>query len=264
MRVSRTVLEELYSKYNRREYIHPDPLEFLYRYEEPADREIAGLVAASLAYGRVAQILRSVSFVLDRMPRPARFLRDSTKRSLARRFAGFRHRFTTAEELADMLTGAKRVLETHGTLGAFFAKGMRAEDETIKAVLCRFSEALRCGTAFNSLLPCPEKGSACKRLCLYLRWMVRKDDVDPGGWKGIPTSTLLVPLDTHMHRIALALGLTRRRQADMHTALEVTRAFRRITPDDPAKYDFALTRLGIRDDLDESYLVRLLRSGKAV
>ncbi len=97
------------------------------------------------------------------------------------------------------------------------------------------------------LLPSPGKGSACKRLNLFLRWMVRSDDVDPGGWSGVDAGKLIVPLDTHMHRMGLEVGLTRRKQADMQAALEVTRAFRTIAPEDPVRYDFALTRLGIHD-----------------
>ncbi|MBW2545477.1 MAG: TIGR02757 family protein, partial [Deltaproteobacteria bacterium] len=97
-------------------------------------------------------------------------------------------------------------------------------------------------------VPLPAKGSACKRLNLFLRWMVRRDDVDPGGWDDIPPSKLVIPLDTHMHRICLAFGFTKRKQADMKTALEITDSFRAIVPDDPVRYDFALTRLGIRKD----------------
>jgi len=93
------------------------------------------------------------------------------------------------------------------------------------------------------------RGSACKRLLMYLRWMVRKDEVDPGGWEGIPPSKLLVPVDTHMHRIARKLRFTRRKQANLATVREITAAFRKIVPDDPARYDFTLTRFGIRKDL---------------
>ena len=102
----------------------------------------------------------------------------------------------------------------------------------------------------NSLLPLPDRGSACKRLNLFMRWMVRQDAVDPGGWSGVPLSKLIIPLDTHMHRISRAMGLTSRRQADMGTAMEVTRAFQKFAPDDPLRYDFVLTRLGIRKDMD--------------
>jgi uncharacterized protein (TIGR02757 family) len=102
----------------------------------------------------------------------------------------------------------------------------------------------------NSLLPSPDKGSACKRLNLFLRWMVREDAVDLGGWKGIPASKLIVPLDTHMYRICSSLNMTCRKPADMATALEITKYFRKISPEDPVRYDFAITRLGIRDDAE--------------
>ena len=101
----------------------------------------------------------------------------------------------------------------------------------------------------RSLLPSPVAGSACKRLNLFLRWMVRRDEVDPGGWDHVPPSKLIVPLDIHMHRISLQLGLTGRKQANLKAACEITNAFRAIEPDDPVRYDFSLTRLGIRDDL---------------
>jgi len=100
------------------------------------------------------------------------------------------------------------------------------------------------------LIPCPQKKSACKRLHLYLRWMVREDAVDPGGWNRIPASKLLVPVDIHMHRIARMLNLTCRSQADIKTAMEITRGFCKWAPDDPVKFDFALTRFGIRSDMD--------------
>ena len=106
------------------------------------------------------------------------------------------------------------------------------------------------------MLPCPSRGSACKRLNLYMRWMVRRDDIDLGGWDRVPASKLVVPLDTHMHRIALAFGATRRKQANLRTALELTAAFRAIAPDDPVRYDFALTRFGIRSDMDVEAFLR--------
>ena len=91
---------------------------------------------------------------------------------------------------------------------------------------------------------------------MYLRWMIRKDDVDPGCWKGISPSKLVIPVDTHIHRICRKLRLTRRKQADLKTALEITEKFRRIAPDDPVKYDFVLTRFGIRDDLDYEGMIK--------
>lgn len=251
-------LEELYRRYNRREFVHPDPLEFLYRYDDPADREIAGLIASSLAYGRVKGILASVGAVLDRMRPPLRFLKGASSAKLRRTFCGFRHRFTTGADLAAMLLGLKRALGRWGSLRECFAAGLRPRDETLIPALCAFVDELArgAGPPRRFLLPSPAKGSACKRLNLFLRWMVRRDEVDVGGWENVPASKLVVPLDAHMHRIALGLGFTRRRQANMRAALEVTKAFAELAPEDPARYDFALTRLGIRADGDIAGFLR--------
>ncbi len=150
----------------------------------------------------------------------------------------------------------------HGSLEALFAAGMKRSHDTVLPGLEMFVEKLRRaagGTgACPSLLSSPADGSACKRLNLYLRWMVRSDKVDPGPWRRVPRSKLVVPLDTHMFRIARALGLTRRRQANLATAIEITRAFARHSPRDPVRYDFCLTRLGINPLLDGSALLRPL------
>jgi len=257
--VDRTVLDELHATYNRRRFVHPDPLEFLYDYDDPVDREIVGLVASSLAYGRVAQILRSVSSVLDRMPSPSVFLQCASRGSLRKTFADFKHRFTTGEELAAMLYGAKHAIERYGSLRECFAANLDEDDDTVLPALSALVDEVRsaAGGQLGSLLPSPRGGSACKRLNLFLRWMVRSDEVDPGGWHDVPASKLIVPLDTHMHRICLGLRLTERKQATMRAAIEITTAFREISPEDPVRYDFALTRLGIRDDTDlGEFLVR--------
>ena len=260
----REVFDELYSRYNQREFVHPDPLEFLYDYEDMKDREIAGLVASSLAYGRVAQILNSVFFVLQQMqPSPSAFLRYASRESLFEKFTKFKHRFTTGEDMASLLFDTKRVIEGYGSLYECFLRGMADDDDTVIPAISAFVKEL-CGgrdVEYTSLVPSPVKGSACKRLNLFLRWMVRKDNVDPGGWDKVPASKLIVPLDTHMYSISIALELTERKQADMQAASEITAAFKRISPDDPVKYDFALTRLGIRKEVDKGEFLNSMEYG---
>ena len=247
---SRVALDELYCRLNRREFIHPDPLEFVHNYENPLDREVVGIIASSLAYGRVNQILKSVSKVLALMgPLPSRFLCENSPGLIHRILEGFKHRFTTGDEIAALLVNTKHVLERYGSLQGCFMKSLsRQDNSSILPALAAFVEQLAGGdrSRGSMLLPSPLKGSACKRLNLFLRWMVRHDEVDPGVWKELPPSILIVPLDTHMHRISLKMGLTKRKQADIRTALEITRAFGSIYPEDPVRYDFALTRLGIR------------------
>lgn len=245
--IDKVKLEILYNKYNRREFVHPDPLEFLYNYGHISNREIAGLIVACLAYGRVQQILKSVSLVLERLSEPVKFINDFTLERMLTLFSGFKHRFSTGQEIAFLLYGIKRLTERYGSLNNCFLQGLSEKDNTIIPALSRFIEELVISTEYKSqtLIPSVKGCSACKRINLYLRWMIRKDDVDPGGWVNIPTSKLIIPLDTHMHRICLQSGITKRRQADMKTACEITGFFRDISPHDPVKYDFALTRAGI-------------------
>ena len=252
-KISKERLEELYRQYNQRRFVHPDPLEFLYHYDDLCDREIVAFVASSLAYGRVAHILKSVSSVLERMvPTPSIFLKRSSLKTMRQTFSGFKHRFTDGQKLCAMLFAVRRVLGRHGSLQACFSAGLNDHDDTILPALSAFTRELTVCADDNleHLVPSPTKGSACKRLNLFLRWMVRSDEVDPGGWKNVRASKLIVPVDTHMHRICQLLGITTRKQVDMSTATEITKAFRTIAPEDPVRYDFPLTRLGIREDAD--------------
>ncbi|MCL4417693.1 MAG: TIGR02757 family protein [Actinobacteria bacterium] len=240
-------LEKLYGKYNNKKYIHPDPLEFLYNYEDNADREVVGLVAASLAYGKVTQILKSVALVLEKLsPGPASAIAGTSVLILKKMFAGFKHRFTTGEELAIFLFNIGEILQKYGSINSCFTADFDESKEMLPSILS-FIKKLRAGECegHNSLVPIPNGKCAYKRMNLYLRWMIRKDEVDPGVWSGISPSKLIIPLDTHMHRISLSYKLTERKQADFNTALEITRAFKKFSPGDPVKYDFALTRLGI-------------------
>ena len=246
----REMLEELYARHNRSERDLPDPVDFLSDYEDVHDREVVGLVASALAYGRVAQIMKSVSFVLERMHPPVDFLRRSSRRLLDETFRGFRHRFASGRELTALLNGLRDVILRYGSLESCFRSFVNASDDTVAAALGPFVSELRAGMDGDCghLLPVPENGSACKRLALYLRWMVRCDMVDPGGWAAVPASKLIVPLDTHMNRIGHEMGLTQRKSADMRAAVEITDGFRAFAPDDPVRYDYALTHLGMKRD----------------
>jgi uncharacterized protein (TIGR02757 family) len=248
----KTKLDSIYNQYNRRSFVHPDPLEFLYSYKDIRDREIAGLIASALAYGRVSQILKSVSSVLGTMNEsPYLFLQNSDKKFLLQRFKQFKHRFADGKNLAALLYGAKNVIARYGSLNECFAAGLSHDHENIFFAMIIFVDELTSsGNNPGHLIARPKKGSACKRMNLFLRWMVRRDRVDPGGWKEIDKSKLINPVDTHMHKIGMMLGFTSRKQANMKTAMEITEGFKKISPEDPVKYDFALTRFGIRGDMD--------------
>ncbi len=255
MKLDKSFLESLYSRYNKFKYIHPDPLEFVHKYDSPADKEVVGLVASSLAYGRVAQILASVGCILGAMGRsPSKFLKAHSDREIKSRFSGFKHRFTTGEDMADLLSGVKRIIAEYGSINELFCSEKIRDQAGLIRAMSSFRKELDCHGKF--LIPDPADGSACKRMNLFLRWMVRSDEVDPGGWQGISPSVLIVPLDTHMANISRLLGLTSRKNAGMLMALEVTDGFRKICDSDPVRYDFALTRFGIRADMSIAELIK--------
>ena len=258
----KTELNNLYQQYNKRKFVHPDPLEFLYNYQDKRDVEVVGLIASSLAYGRVAQILKSVSIVLDKMGKsPFIYLENSTPQKIKKDFKGFKHRFTTDVELSYFLIGIKIINEKYGSIENMFE--IEAGEENILPALSKFVTELSklSGMKKNSLFADPSRGSACKRHNLFLRWMVRTGDVDLGCWKNVKPDKLVVPLDTHMFDIAKKLGFTCRKQANMKSALEITSNFKKINSKDPVRYDFVLTRFGIRYDLDKKDLIKRCKRG---
>jgi uncharacterized protein (TIGR02757 family) len=225
-----------------------DPLGFVHR-AAPDDREVVALLAATLAFGNVKAIRASLTRALAALgPAPARTIDTEDEAALARRLRGFVHRIYQGRDVARMLAHAGALRREHGTLGAFFAPTY-AEHGDLREALAVLAERLR-GHAVPSrglqhLVPDPRKGSASKRLLLWLRWMVRPaDGVDLGLWD-VPASALVIPVDTHVHRIAQNLGLTRRRDASWRTAEEITAALRVFDAADPVKYDFALCHLGV-------------------
>lgn len=251
--------DSIYNQYNRRSFVHPDPLEFLYSYKNIKDRELAGLIASALAYGKVTQILKSVSFVLNTMDdSPYLFLQNSDKKFLLQKFKQFKHRFANGKNLTALLLCAKNVIDRFGSLNKCFVSGLSPDHKnTFIAMTFFVNELVSSGDNPGHLIASPQKGSACKRMNLFLRWMVREDRVDPGGWEGVDKSKLIVPIDTHMLKIGTMLGFTPGKQANMKTAMEITKGFKKISPKDPVKYDFAFTRFGIRDDMDIKSLFSL-------
>ncbi|MDO4988598.1 MAG: TIGR02757 family protein [Synergistes sp.] len=246
---SRAIFEKIYCDYNKRCYVSPDPLQFLYDYDNVCDREIAGLITSALAYGRVAQILKSCQRVLAALgAHPAEYLKKAERDDYACKLKGFVHRFTKENEMSAFLYGLSRSIREYGTMENLFMEGwhgnMREAMEHFSASVNNFA-----GCENSFLLPRPSKGSACKRLALFLRWVVRHDDVDPGGWNKISPADLIIPLDTHIFNITSTLGLCSSKSANGKAADAITANFRDISPDDPVKYDFALTRYGIREEM---------------
>ena len=258
----RPALDRLAADVDAPARLRADPVELPRRYPDPSDAEVAGLLAASLAYGRADLFKPQLERVLVAMgPHPARFADYFARRPDAAAFEGFRYRFNQPPDIAALVAAAGASRARHGSLGARFAALLGASasaPEPMRAALAAFARELREAPEARAalgrrpprgllhLLPDAARAGACKRWNLYLRWMVRGPDaVDLGIWPGVPRSALVVPLDTHVARISRHLGLTDREDLSWRTAAEVTASLRALDPDDPVRYDFALCHLGM-------------------
>jgi uncharacterized protein (TIGR02757 family) len=245
-------LEDIYSSCNAPERLRRDPLAVVKRYADPDDREVAALVCSTLAFGSVDLIMRACEAALAPLgERPAAALGAMREADMRRAWSAFQYRFCFPSDMAALMRGIARARDDAGSLeGLFLASDPGGAD--VVGALGAFVRSLKDLGASKgerireNLLPDPGRGSACKRLFLFLRWLVREDSVDPGGWPRVDRSRLVVPLDLHMTRVCHErLGFLSAPRADLKGALAATAAFRLYAPDDPVKYDFALTRPGI-------------------
>jgi uncharacterized protein (TIGR02757 family) len=246
-------LERLYRDSPWAARVAQDAIRFPLRYPDPADREVAGLLAAGLAYGRVDLFAPWLDWALARMgDSPARFVLGFDLAKHGRLFDGFRYRFTRARDVVAFCVATQRVLIRRGSLRACFLDGYSPGDRDVGPALERFVHAFldqdlsavfprnRLSRGFRHWFPRPSAGGPCKRLHLFLRWMVRREPPDFGLWREVPPAALLIPVDTHVQNMARSIGLTRRRTRNWKMAEEITARLRRLDPEDPVKYDFPL------------------------
>jgi uncharacterized protein (TIGR02757 family) len=234
--------------------VQADPIGPVRRYQSAANLEIAGLVAACLAFGNVKTLRAKVAEVFDRIgPDIARAGDDELGVFAA--LAGFTHRVYLGEDVARLVIGARRVQRGSGSLENRFEAAFRRTG-SLREALAEWTDAIRVAGGLDiaartrrgaaHILSDPNKTSGCKRLLLYLRWMVRRDDgVDLGVWKRVSPSILLVPVDTHLYKLSRNLGFTRRTTLNWATTEEITAALRRFDPEDPVRFDFPLCHLGM-------------------
>ncbi len=278
------LLKSLQKSFHQKNYLSSDPLEFVHRYSDPLDQEIVALIAALLAYGNVKQIRRSVGEALNKIEglrqSPKLWVQslstESGRAESRRALNGWVHRFNVGDDLVLLGAVLSQSWLAHGSMGAQFVANLdpRASDisEALDALIRvwrKWAHAIdptRASGSFSYFLTAPEDGSCCKRWCMFLRWMGRKDELDPGLWaqgeilsaqfppgRWLRASQLVIPLDTHTGRISQYLALTKRKSLNWQAALEVTASLRRWDSDDPTRYDFALARLGILDLCQRKY-----------
>jgi len=250
-------LDELYASFNFPESAF-DPIQVVRRYERLEDRELIAFIAAGLAFGRVASVVNSIETVCAVLgPTPAEFIRRFDPSTDSEPLLPLVHRWIRGRDIVALLWILKTMLDEAGSLEAYYAKGWSAEAADVSESLESFSERARAidlKPAYGKVpkLPGvyfffsrPSSGGACKRLNLFLRWMVRKDGVDPGGWKTPLPGQLVIPLDTHTIRAGKCLRLTKRASPGWKMAADITASLRAIDPADPVRYDFSLCHLSM-------------------
>ena len=260
---------QLLESYHQPHWIKSDPIQFAHRYSDPKDQEVVAFIAACFAYGSVKLVHRAAEAVLKPMgAHPAKFIQ---KFNGSNYWPGFYHRFHTDEHLVILIALLKQVLNEHGSLSELFRSQRELKDghpceqvlngaarwfqtrASLEVAKAKRPDLLR-GLRF--FFNAPEDGSACKRMVMFLRWMIRKDEIDLGLWTWFDAADLVVPADTHVSRIAYYLRLRggkEERAANWAMAREITDSLRVIDCNDPVKYDFALARLGILDICKRQY-----------
>ncbi|MBR6663135.1 MAG: TIGR02757 family protein [Alistipes sp.] len=245
----RDLLEHLHDKYNQPEFIEPDPISIPHSFSDRHDREVAGFMAATIAWGNRKAIVKSAARMMQYMDySPADFVRNASASELAH-LQSYVHRTFNGQDFTDFVLAIRGITERWGGIGEFFEQNYVAT-QSIPQVLSLFRKEFfsiehnpHCEKHLSSI----DKGAACKRLNMYLRWFVRRDDrgVDFGLWEKIPMSALYLPLDVHTGNMGRALGLLTRKQSDWKATDEITRSLREFCSDDPVRYDYSLFGAGI-------------------
>ena len=251
-------LERLYEDYNR-EDAALDPVQIVRRYETPADQEVIGFCAAALAFGRVQSVLNTVNGIARVLgPAPADYVKGFDPKAPHPELRAMVHRWIRGADIVALLWILRQIIDEAGSIEAFFAAGFDPAAADVGEALDRFSRRAlaldvravygrrvpkRAGVCY--FFPRPSAGSACKRMNLFLRWMVRRDAVDLGAWTSIPRGKLIVPLDTHVIRLGRCLRLTKYTSPGWRMAADITASLRAIDPEDPVRFDFSICHVGM-------------------
>ena len=253
------ILEDYYRRYHRPEFIDPDPLIFPRRFSDKRDVEVAAFIAASFALGRVNSIISFLERFFNALGSPYAGLTGRSEQEIRSVCRDFKYRFYCSDDISHFLLGIRRVLLEFGSIERCFMQGFEAAgtggfpEVPVLAGLSAVADAVNREGSKRNLVSNPGAGSACKRLFLFLRWVVRKDCIDPGFWE-IPESELIIPLDTHVMKVSRYLGLTDRNSADFKTAFQITGNLKLFDKEDPVKYDFSMSRIGIHPGLSYAEL----------
>lgn len=258
-RAEKKYLDRLVAHFERPAFIASDPISLPHGFDDPRDQEVIGLYAALLAWGQRKTVLSKMADLCERMRyQPYRFVREFDDERDAARLEGFKHRTFQPRDAFWLTHNLGVLLRDHGTIERLFSRHLAAGGLDTGAAIQGFSESVMQAAPdtpgrLQKHLARPGTGSACKRLTMYLRWMVRPGPVDLGIWTELDRRQLMLPLDVHSGRQARKLGLLQRTYNDWRACVELTENCRALCPDDPAKYDFAFFGLGIYGDPEIEY-----------
>lgn len=251
------LLEHLYSKYNKKDF-DSDPIDFPHKFKYKNDIEVAAFISSLFAFGNVSSMKSVLAKLFNELGNsPYDIIINYDKNKLKKIGSKFYYRFYSGDDISVLLLVLNSILNRKKNLEQLFLDGYSNECENIKNSLHQFldnfrteirNQKLNCSHGLKYMFTSPGAGSACKRMNLFLRWMVRKDTVDFGIWKGIRTDQLIIPVDTHIARISKKLKLTNRKSVNWKMAEEITKSLKRFDSNDPVKYDFALCHIGINKE----------------
>ena len=233
--ITKTELDKLAKEYETKDFIKDDPVRFPRRFKDKKDIEIAGFISSLVAYGKRELFTKKLDQLFEiAQNEPLNFILNFEAKILG----DFNYRFGKTEDFAQIFSILKEMYSKDG--GYEF-------DENIFTTVCDYfyKRAKNQKQGFCFMIPNPRNGGAMKRMCMYLRWMVRKSPVDLGIWDFMPTSDLLIPLDVHVGRVSREMGLLTRKQNDFKAVIELTENLKKLDPKDPVKYDFAMFGYGV-------------------
>ena len=244
--ITKNELDNLVEKYENRDFIKDDPVQFIHRYNDKKDIELAGFIASLLAYGSRKQFIKKLDELLVDIAQdePLNFVQNFEPKIIG----DFNYRFGKPVDFISIFKILKELYNTSNGLEELFKCGYK-QNKLFETVVYYFYKRAdkNVGQGFYHMIPNPDNGGAMKRMCMYLRWMVRKSSVDVGIWNFMKPSELYIPLDVHVGRISRQMGLLTRKANDFKAVIELTNKLKEFDPEDPIKYDFAMFGYGVNE-----------------
>lgn len=241
--ITKTELDELVTKYETVDFIKDDPVQFVHRFSDKKDIEIAGFIASLLAYGSRQQFIKKLNLLFEiAQNEPLNFIQNFEPEIIG----DFNYRFGKPNDFVEIFSILKELYNSSDGLEELFAHGFsqgKMFETVVDYFYSRVGEGAKQG--FYQMIPNPHKGGAMKRMCMFLRWMVRKSAVDVGIWKFMKPADLYIPLDVHVGRVSRQMGLLTRKANDFKAVVELTQNLKKLCPEDPIKYDFAMFGYGV-------------------